>query len=168
MLQTVFAEGKGQLNAEAEREIFKERIVFIIVICGLDDGAVLVCVMRHDLIDALMQEAVDMVIVGRGLVDRKMINCIRCFQDAVCKAVRQIERGQSPDLCGLTQDLRRVIRRKAEHVDPVNGVAQTDDIGAELIGDICLISAGGEHNAGRTVEGSLLSCIHDTGILLLL
>ena len=54
--------------------------------------------MLYYLVNSLVDKAVDMVVIGGFLVHGKLINCVRGFQNAVSKTVRQVKSRQTPYL----------------------------------------------------------------------
>ena len=55
--------------------------------------------MLNYLVASLVEETVDVVVVGSLLVDRELINSVGSLEDSVCKAVGEVEGRKSPYLC---------------------------------------------------------------------
>ena len=107
--------------------------------------------------NALVDKAVDMVEIGRTLVYGEVILAVRGLQNAVCETVGQVERGESPYLRGIADNVRGVILVEAEELNAVLVVAQADNVRADLIGDESLVSSCLKADAGSSVPVDELS-----------
>jgi len=106
----------------------------------------------NDLVSPLVQETVNVVVVGSFFIYGKMIYRVRSLENAVCKAVREIKRGESPYFRGLLDVIGCVVLVETEELQSVLIVSETDNIRADFIRYESLIAACLQANAGKSVE----------------
>ena len=166
VFQTVFTQHKEKLCGERQGHILEERVAFVVHISSPQPCALFVGRVCHYGVFPLVQESVNVVVERRSLVDRQLVSRIRGFQHTVCKTVRQIQGGQSPDFGRLLDVLRGVVLVPAEKFHAVCVIVETQHVGADARSDQCGIASGAELDALHALPVDLGCGILHNGLIL--